>query len=373
MDETNARRARAYARLKYRLTIADVIWTLIILWAATGPSIAFTRTPVIAGLHPWLLVAVYAVVCTLAYGVVSLPLTCYGGYHLERRFGLSTQTLGGWVARALKQGAVGLVIFVVLLEGLYAILRHDPRTWWLWATVGWVGFSVVLTHVTPTLLVPLFYKCQPLPDRALAERLMTLVRRAGLSAMDAFQIDFSRETKKANAALVGLGATRRILVTDTMASAYAPEEIEAVLAHELGHHRHHHIAQLLLFSAAASLLGFLMLHRWLPARLAASGIAGLADVAGFPLLALGLMVVSVLLMPVQHGFARALERQADRYALELTRRPEAFIAMMRKLGAQNLADPDPPRWVEWWFYDHPAIPRRIAFAESFDFAQTRPA
>lgn len=365
--------ARAYARSKYRLAIIDLLWSLVLLWAAIGPSIALRHLPAFAALDPWLQVAAYAACLAFAYSLASLPLTYYGGYHLERRFGLSTQTLGRWAARALKKGAVGFLIFLLLLEGLYVILRQDPQRWWLWATLGWVGFSVVLARVAPTLLVPLFYQCQPLSDRALAQRLVVLARRAGLSAMDAFQIDVSRETTKANAALVGLGKTRRILVSDTMLAAYAPEEIEAVLAHELGHHRHRHIAQLLLCSGGSSLAGFLLLHQWLPGWLAVLGAGGVADVAGFPVLALGLSVLSILLMPVQHGFARRLERQADRFALELTRQPQAFIAMMRKLGAQNLADPDPPRWVEWWFYDHPAVPRRIAFAESFDVAQTRPA
>ena len=366
MTETSPdARAATYARIKYRLIIVDLCWSLAVLWIAGGWSLRFARLEAVAALNPWVLVAVYGAVFAAAYSLASLPLTYYSSYHLEHRFGLSTQTFPRWAARQLKMGAVGLVIFLILLEGLYALLRHDPRTWWLWATIGWVGFSVVLTRVTPTILVPLFYKCQPLADRALAERLVALVRRAGLSAMDAFAIDFSRETKKANAALVGMGRTRRILVTDTMLNAYTPEEIEAVLAHELGHHRHHHIAQLLGVSAVASLLGFLAMHWWLPRPLAARGINGLADVAGFPVLAFWLTLLSILLMPVQHAFSRRLERQADRFSLEITRQPQPFISMMRKLGAQNLADPNPPRWVEWWFYDHPAVPRRIAFAESW--------
>ncbi len=363
VHHAHSERASAYARSKYRLIIIEMIWSLAFLWIATGPTLAFTRHPSVQVLNPWILVGVYGAVLAITYSVASLPLAWYGGYHLERRFGLSTQTVGQWAARELKKGLVGLAIFLLLLEGLYAILRHDPQRWWWWATIGWVGFSVVLTRVTPTLLVPLFYTCQPVADETLTQRLMALVRRAGLSAMGVFQIDFSRETTKANAALVGLGKTRRVLVADTMLRAYAPEEIEAVLAHELGHHRHHHIAQLLCFSAVASLAGFLLLHGWLPRQLASRAITGLDDVAGFPLFAFWLSVLSLILMPIQHGFSRRLERQADRFSLELTRQPQAFISMMRKLAAQNLADPHPPRWIEWWFYDHPAVPRRIAFAE----------
>ncbi len=364
-DASSDARASAYARIKYRLLIIDLVWSLAVLWLAAPWSLVFTRLEAVAAMAPWLRVAVYGAVFAAAYSLVNLPLTYYSGHHLEHRFGLSTQTFLRWVGRQLKMGAVGLVIFLLLLEGLYAILRADPHTWWLWATLGWVGFSVVLARVTPTLLVPLFYQCRPLADRALAERLMALVQRAGLSAMDAFAIDFSRETKKANAALVGMGATRRILVTDTMLGAYSHEEIEAVLAHELGHHRHHHITQLLGISAVTSLAGLLAMHWWLPRQLASRGIDGLADVAGFPVLAFWLTLLGVLLMPLQNAFSRRLERQADRFSLELTRRPQPFISMMRKLGEQNLADPNPPSWVEWWFYDHPAIPRRIAFAESW--------
>ena len=367
-DVSSDARARAYARIKYRLILVDLVWSLAVLWLAAPWSPAFTRLAAVAAMSPWLRVAVYGVVFAVAYSVVNLPLTYYSGYHLEHRFGLSTQTLWRWVGRQLKMGAVGLAIFLVLLEGFYAILRADPHTWWLWATVGWVGFTIVLTRVTPTLLAPLFYTCQPLADRALAERLVALVRRAGLSAMDAFAIDFSRETKKANAALVGMGATRRILVTDTMLGAYTHEEIEAVLAHELGHHRHHHIAQLLAVSAVTSLAGFLAMHWWLPPLLRSRGIDGLADVAGFPVLAFWLTLLGILLMPLQNAFSRRLERQADRFSLALTRQPQPFISMMRKLGEQNLADPNPPPWIEWWCYDHPAIPRRIAFAQRWSSA-----
>ena len=356
--------ARRYADARYRLLLVDLAVSVLLLIGAQASGCS-------AALAGWwaqrvaaepLAILGYLAVFGLAYYLLTLPLRFYGSFVLEHRFQLSRLTLGGWWARQLKHLAVSAVLGAFLLEGLYALLRAAPRQWPLLATLGWILFSVVLARVFPTVLLPIFYRTRPLQDAALAERLLALCRRSGLHALGVFRFDLGAETRKANAALAGLGRTRRILLSDTLLKEFAPEEIEGVLAHELGHHHHRHITKLLLVSAAGSWAAFLLTDlagRWWTASL---GLRGLADIAGFPVLSLWLSVLSLLSLPLQNGLSRSFEWQSDRFAVAMSR-PEAFAGALRRLAALNLADPQPPRWVVRWFYDHPPISERIAAAD----------
>ena len=225
-----------------------------------------------------------------------------------------------------------------------------------------VVVSVVLARVFPTLLLPMFYKTVPLDREDLAERLLALCRRAGLPALGVFRFNLGAETRKANAALAGLGATRRVLVSDTLLEEFTPDEVEGVLGHELGHHRFHHIRTMLVLSAVGAWIGFELIARIGARQVEALGLRGLDDVAAFPILMLWLSVLGLLSLPLQNGLSRVLEWQADRYAVDLTGRAHVFADALRRLGTLNLADPKPPRWVVWLFYDHPPINERIAAA-----------
>ena len=215
----------------------------------------------------------------------------------------------------------------------------------------------------PVVLLPLFYRQRPLADAALTARLRTLAQAAGTSVSGAYEIDLSRETSKANACLCGLGTTRRILVTDTLTRAYTPDEIAAIFAHELGHHRLRHLPRGLGLDAAWTVVSCGLVGQGLPRGLARLGIVSASSLAVLPVVALALSVLDLVWMPVRNGISRRWERAADHFALELTRAPQAFIAAMRKLQQQNLAEAAPPKWVEWFWYDHPPIAERIAMAE----------
>ena len=308
-------------------------------------------------------IAAYLAVFGLVYYLVLLPLKYYGSFTLEHRFGLSRMTPNGWIIRELKQIALGGVLSLVLVEGLYALLRLAPRTWPLWATVGWVGFTVILARVFPTVIMPLFYRMTPVHDQALVQRLLDLCRRTGLPALGVYRFDLGAETRKANAALAGLGATRRVLLADTLIAEFPPEEIEGVLAHELAHHKYHHITKGLVISTAGAWVAFMLTDavggRWVEAL----GLRGLADIAGFPVLMLWLSVLGLVSMPAQNGLSRHFEWQADHFAIGMTQPVQAFASALRRLAALNLADPDPPRWIAWMFYDNPPITDRIRVAE----------
>ena len=356
--------ARAYARIRYRLLLIELALGLLFLAGVQASGLSACLAGWWRTLTPSapLQLFGYLGVFGLAYYLMRLPLHLYGSYALEHRFGLSRLALRGWWVRELKRVAVSGLLSLLALEGLYALLRGLPSSWPLWATVAWVGFNVALARLFPTVLLPIFYKTSPLRQEELVTRLLALCRRAGLPALGVFRFDLGKETRKANAALAGLGGTRRVLLADTLIEAFPPEEIEGVLAHELGHHRYHHISLFLSLSAAGSWIAFRMtdaMGQWWAGRL---GLDGLADLAGLPALLLWFSVLSLLSLPIQHGISRFFERQADRYAVTMTQSPQAFAAALRRLGALNLADPDPPRWVVWLFYDHPPIAERIEAA-----------
>ncbi len=356
--------ATRYAHIRYRLLLLDLVLSLSFLglMQVSGVSLAIARFWSSRISHEPLVIVGYLFTFGLSYYFVMLPLHFYGSFLLEHRFGLSRMTLGRWAVREMKQVGISALIAAVLFEGLYALLRHTPGQWPLWATVGWVGFSVILARVFPTVLLPIFYKTTRLQDQSLVERLLKLCERAGLPALGVFRFDLGAETRKANAALAGLGKTRRVLLADTLIKEFPPEEIEGVLAHELGHHRYHHITKMLIISALGSWIAFTLTdvagQRWSQAF----GLRGLADIAGFPMLMLWLSILGLVSLPLQNGLSRYFEWQSDHFATATTA-PQPFADALRRLAKLNLADPHPPRWIVWLFYDHPPITERIEAAE----------
>src|SRR5207244_3601476 len=212
-----------------------------------------------------------------------------------------------------------------------ALLRATPL-WWLWAAAVFLAANVALAFVFPVWIVPLFYRLTPLADEELRERLLTLARRAGVPVVGVWIVDQSRKSRTANAAVVGLGRTRRIVLFDTLAAGFTPEEIESVLAHELGHHVHGDARRGLAVQGALTLASFWLANGLLRAGAPAFGLAGASDPAGMPWLALVLLALSLVALPLGNAFSRWVERQADDFALATTGNPGAFIAAMERLA-----------------------------------------
>jgi len=345
--------------------LAELVGGLLFLWLyqVTGVSAWAAEWAASRAADEWLHLAWYLAVFGVCSYVVFFPLHLYGGFIVEHRFGLSRMTLGQWIVREAKQGLMSAALGLALLEGLYALVRALPTAWPLMAAMGWVGVSVVLARVFPTVLLPIFYKTAPLGDAPLVQRLLTLCKQARVKALGVFRVDLGVETRKANAALAGLGGSRRVLLSDTLLERFSPEEIETVLGHELGHQRYRHITIFLALSGVGSVLAFSLVQWSAGWWLAPLRLHGLADPAGFPTLMLALSLMGLVGLPLQNGLSRACEWQADRFAVTLTHAPKAFAAALKKLAELNLADPSPPRWVVWLFYDHPPIADRIAAAE----------
>jgi len=293
----------------------------------------------------------------------------YYGFRLERRFKLSTQRLGAWAWDEIKGFLVGLVLGSIVVELLYFTIRQWPQYWWLLAWALFMGLFVLLAQLAPVVLFPIFYKFEPLENEDLRRRLVMLSEHSGTRVRGVYRWKLSEKSKKANAALTGLGNTRRIILADTLLDNYTTEEIEAVLAHELGHHVHKHILKSIFVQAAITLFGFWAANWTLHYAVDHHLFEELSDFANLPLLALVSVVLSFLLMPALNAYSRFNERQADRYAFETTASVGPFISSMNKLAEQNLAERTPSKWVEWFFHSHPSISRRLAAAEQWGKTQ----
>jgi len=366
--------ARRYNKIHRWLGFADFIISAVFLvlllitgWTGWLRDLALRR-----GFQNYTLaVFIYLFFLLLISKVLTFGLDYYG-LRLEQKFQLSTQKFRSWMWDEAKGFLVGLVLAAIIVELLYFVIRQSPQHWWLITWALFMVLFIVLAQIAPVALFPLFYKFEPLDDEDLRRRLIHLGERAGTRVRGIYRWKLSEKSKKANAALTGLGATRRIILADTLLDNYSPDEIEAVLAHELGHHVHRHIFKSILVQAGITLLGFWVanwvLHYAVDHRL----FDELSDFANLPLLALTATVLSLLLMPALNAYSRYNERQADRYAFESIVSVGPFISSMNKLAQQNLAERTPSKWVEWLFHSHPAISKRVAAAETWERAQTGP-
>jgi STE24 endopeptidase len=289
----------------------------------------------------------------------------YYGFRMERNFQLSTQNFRSWLWDETKGFLVELLLASVVVELLYFMIRQSPQHWWLFTWAIFMALFILMAQLAPVLLFPIFYKFEPLENEDLRRRLVQLGERAGTRVRGVYRWKLSEKSTKANAALTGLGSTRRIILADTLLDNYAPEEIEAVLAHELGHHVHRHILKSIFVQAGITLFGFWMANFVLHYAVDHHRFEELSDFANLPLLAVTATLLSLLLMPALTAWSRYNERQADRYAFDSIASVAPFISSMNKLARQNLAERTPAKWIEFLFHSHPAISRRVAAAEEW--------
>ena len=308
----------------------------------------------------------FIAVATAVAWLSSLPLAWLGGYQVERRFELTKQSAHGWLGDQLKGLLLGLALQTPLVTAAYAVIRRRPRDWWLVLSGASVPLAVILSNLAPVVLMPLFNRFAPLRDDALAARVGTLASRSGVQISDVYEMDMSRQSEKPNAMFTGIGGTKRIVLGDTLIERFTPDEVEAVVAHELGHQVRGDIWRLIGFGAVSGFSLTWLLSRLAPAVLrrtqARTGVSEIGDEASLPVLALLMTAFGLLLMPIQAAFSRALERRADRFALDLTRDGTAYAGAMARLATQSLADPDPPPTVVFMLYSHPSIAERIRSA-----------
>ncbi len=362
--------ARAYQAIRRRLSLFQLFLTpaLLGILLLSGWTFGMRLNAIaITGGNDWAVVAVYFLLFSLYFLIFDLPLSFYSGFVLEHHFGLSNQSFGQWLLDLGKKTLLSFALSLALLEGLYWIIRSDPAHWWLWAWACYAFVSYILGKLFPVFIVPLFYKYGKLEDQELEAKILRLAARFNMPVGSVYSLNLSKTTKKANAAFMGIGKTKRVVLSDTLINQFTHAEIEMVMAHELGHYKHHDVWRLLAFGLVASLVAFAAGFWGMGALAASLGLGTAANIAGLPLLFLIFYAVNLVLMPLTNGYSRKRERTADLFALEaLGGERDVFISCMKKLGEQNLADPEPPAWYEWFFYDHPSIGKRVAMAEKYE-------
>lgn len=369
LDPERQEQAKEYARIRRRLMVVDLALggLYVLVWLLGGWSVDLRDFLLRWTDNDWILVGGFVLIFGGIYFLLDLPLGYYSGFLLPHRYGLSTQTLGGWIVDLIKSALLGGVLGLLLIEIIYYVLRVSPDLWWLWAGLIMLFFSVLLANLAPVLLMPLFYKFVPLEEEHadLVDRLMNLAERAGTHVRGVYQFDMSRRTKAANAAITGLGNTRRIILGDTLINEFSPEEVETILAHELGHQVHRDIPIGILVESVITLGGLYLASLGLQWGVEVFGFEGVADIAAFPLFGLVVGAYGLVTMPLGNAFSRWRERRADEYALKSTGNGKAYASALTRLANQNLAEADPEPWVEVLLYSHPALSKRIAMAESY--------
>jgi STE24 endopeptidase len=359
--------ARQYNRRRRHLGILDLLlsFAALVLLLATGWTRGLRDFAYqLAGQRYTLAVFYYVLALAVLGKLLGIGLDYYG-FRLEHHYGLSEQKFRSWLWDESKSWMVGLLLGTILVELLYFVIRLTPRYWWL---ADWAVFSalfIFFAQIAPVVLFPIFYKFRPLQREELKNRLTRLSEHAGARVLGVYEWKLSEKSKKANAALTGLGKTRRILLADTLLEHYSDDEIEAVLAHELGHHVHNHVLKSIGVQAGILFVGFWTAARILHYAVYQRVFIGDYDFANLPLLALIASVLSLLLAPALNAWSRHNERQADSYAFRSIPSTLPFVSSMNKLAAQNLAERTPSRLVEWLFHSHPPISKRIAAAQDW--------
>ena len=379
IDAGRQQKAREYARVRRRLSFVNMgiaaggLLLVFVLgldkWLRNViQGIAFLGWQPVHGWFP-LQILLYFLLAVLIYQLITLPIVYYSGYVLPHRYGMSTQSVRGWARDFLKGFVLSLVLEAAAVTLIYGLLAFQPLTWWIWVAVVMLFFSVIMANLAPVLIFPLFYKFTPLPEGELTRRLLTLMQRAHTRVRGVYTMQMSNKTTAANAALMGLGNTRRVVLGDTMLDRYTVDEIEVVLAHELGHHVHRDIWKLIASQAVLTLGGLYIANLLLHGVVAQGFYISLTDAATLPVFFLLMGVFGLVVMPISNGYSRLIEYQADEYALQSTGKVEQFKSAMTRLANQNLSEIEPSPIVEFLFYSHPSIGKRLRHAD--EFAQRR--
>ena len=365
-DTPQTRDPKRYERTKLLIGLANlVIYMLaptIILVTGASASIRDIISDEITGIVVLGAVA-YIVLASIALELLTLPIGYFSGHVLERRYGLTRRSVGGWAKDWLKGLAVQTVMLAVFVACLYALLAADPDYWWVWASLLFSVISVFMAAIAPIVLMPIFFKFEPLPDGELKDRLMRLSEQLGTFVQGAYVWKLGDKTVKANAALAGWGKTRRIIISDTLIESHDPDEIEVIIAHELGHHVNGDIWRGIAVQVVIIFVSMWVIDLALGAWSGVFELDGtLHDYANLPMLALITTFVGVIALPLINTYSRRRETAADDFAIATTDMRAEFISAMEKLGKQNLSNAEPHPIIETVLHSHPSISRRIARA-----------
>ncbi len=359
--------AKKYNNIKLALGIGEGIVSFILIllfvWLGYSRELEIYLSNYLS--NPYAIFLAYLLIIGLVGSIFSFPVSYYSGYYLEHKYNLSNQTFWKWILENLKGLLVSLVIGIPILLTFYFFLNYFGSIWWLPFAIIMFFFSVVLSQIFPIIILPIFYKLTPIQDEILKEKIKLLGQRAGIKVENVYKFNMSKNTKKANAAFTGLGKTKRIILGDTLLDNYSIDEIESVIAHELGHFKKKHIVKNIFIGTASSFITLFVIALLYQNSLSWFGFDSITQVAALPLLALWSTLIGIIQSPLGNILSRKFEYEADEYAVIETKNPFAFVMTLEKLTEQNLGDKEPHPFVEWFFYSHPSIKNRVSAIEKF--------
>jgi len=358
-------KSETYNKIKKRVNIVGYILNggIITLLAFSNLSRQIAKQTFASNDYIWFLKFIIAI--TVIFSLLEFPMNFYSEYILEKRFNLSNQTLVSWAWEKLKSLFLAAVIGIPIALIFYLFIKTTNEQWWIYFSIFLIFFSVILSKLAPIIIFPLFYKFTEITEGEIYDKIIALTKGHDISIKGIYSFNMSKDTKKANAAFTGLGKSKRIILSDTLIEKFSPEEIAVVFAHELGHYHHKHILKNLFIGSGSIVVAFFLCNIFYIKSLTYFNYNEVWEIAALPLLLFYITLFNLLTMPITNIISRFFERQADKYAVDLTHNKEAFISSMEKLSEQNLADENPGRTYEFLFYSHPSIPKRIDFAKNY--------
>lgn len=361
-----ALRSRTYSVIKYTLAIAELVVLFLILFFFQSSGTSKILADLLAGFIPsdFLVYPTYLFIIYLAYYLFNFPLNFCHSFVVERQFGLSKQNIPDWLKDQLKSWIISYFIIIISLEAFYYSLKLSSVYWWLIVSGFWIFFNLVLTKIAPLVIIPLFFKYKNISDDQLKQRIFCLAARMKVKILDVFEIDFSRKTLKANAAFVGMGATKRVLLADTLKDKYNYDEIEVILAHEFAHFRLKHLIKLIIINSLFTIVFFWLVSKSDFYALKYFGVSSFSEAAAMPMIFIYFIFFGVVTDPLSNFISRRFETNADKMSIQVTGLKESFISAMDKLSAQNLSDRNPHPLIKFIFFSHPPISERIAMAKT---------
>jgi STE24 endopeptidase len=360
--------AKEYDAMHNRLFIIQVLLVVVLLAAFQFSGASAVLANGLAarfGESLWYVTnVVYTVIAVFGFAACMFPLSYYSGHVLEHHYELSNETFGDWFADFVKSLLIDLVLATVLFSVVYALLRWIPGLWWIFATVFYILFAVVISTLAPLVIMPLFHKFEPLEEGDLTEAVRGMMEDAGIKVVGVFKWGLEAKTNTANAAFAGFGRTRRIILGDTLLAGYSQKEILAILAHEVGHYKNRDTLRLMSTSSVLALIGFYVAHLCLTGLSGLLGFDTIYNIGAAPLFIFSLFVFSLVSMPVANMHSRRREFAADAYAIDRMGSPDDLVSAFEKLADQNLSNKEPAAWAEILLHSHPSISRRIERARS---------
>ncbi len=364
LDKDKQEQAKCYEKENRLLGLAGTLLSLaiLLLFYYSGFSAFLSQGP-LGG--PLVLTYIfYIAVFQFCVFFISLPLSFYSEYTHEHKWNFSNHTIKSWFWEKTKSFFVGLVLIWIVLGLLFWIWDVLPQYWWLAAGLGMALFSVVLATIFPVVILPIFNKYTPVEDRELTDALEKILNQGGLKSSGFFKEDMSRQTKKENAFLAGLGRTRRVVLGDNLMDNMNVQEVTTILAHEVGHYKHRHIWKGVALGTVQQFIVFFIVHmimRFFFPQFLSSPQWNLTLFPYFIILVSG--ISGFLFGPLSQVVSRYFERQADRYALNISKNREAFSSALAGIANRNLSNAYPQRWVKILYYSHPPIGERLELAE----------